>query len=586
MSRLFFGKSRGSEPPAQQPSIFSSRWWLRNAGSIAAFTVMIFFVWSSNVTRMQIFVVSGLPHAYAVKIDGRLLRLEPGVPQPIALSPWKTFRVEADYGKVRESYETDLDPWTLSIWSSRTVVLNPDRLATLVRMRQTYSPEGRAFEPKVIHTVEVVSGRAIHQLFGVEDAFAEFPAALGPPRKSTRVHRGRDRLAVDMAALERLPQAARASDPRKRVAAERQIRRYLELIEMDESERRTWLARLPAPYFAVLAASELDRHPPAVEWHLAYQQLPDHVGREADLMAEYRRRQEAHPGDAEWLYLLSEAIADPLIARRKLEQAASLPRVSPWVFHGLAWSELQSGRFEAARAWASRSHESAPESADFRRLEAILAVATGDAAGAFAAGSQLDPMIRNALLAEMGKVEATEEMATEMATARSEEAAPAGWEREAFAATGFCHPHGLACFEQRLAGQDTGLAGFWLGLIRRDSQLATDHFPVDDLLSNHLLMAVVFADDTYHRGKAAELLAARGFAAGTAARALRRESFRREELMAASLPLAYKPAILYLAGKDREDGEMIALARKLNFLPHLGQLLLDREMARAAARGA
>lgn len=524
------------------------------------------YVQSSYV---DVWVLGGLEAPYGVEVGGKELQLSPGKPQKVTLATGK-LKVAADYGKKKEEFEIEIVvPWD-EIFSRRTVVLNPDQVALLFLQRMLYVPNGSVQPPDDERMkFELLTGKRLYQRADIDYAFKDFPETI---ELSSKKEEWRCQLAA-----ESLPSATYFSLLQNLGAkvAEEQLERYAALIEPDEATRLSWLAFLPAERFAALAKEELERHPPAIAWHRTYQSLAGHVGKEEALVEFYRNHLKEHLDDSGWLYLLARIV--PAAEKQRLfERATQVPQPSPWAFHGLAWRKFERGRFDEALPFCRKSRQLDPDEPIFRGFETDLLLATGATAAVLEMGDLLDPMPRIALLAAAGR---ESEVGALLAPLLAELDPPNRAEVKQLYESELCYPQGLDCYEEKLAEAKSRGAQYRLGLLRRDDALVAQNSG-EDPMSFLWRAAIAPAGPAAqaHKEKAAALLAQATLDTVVAAKALREESFSREDLLGAALDLDMKALVLFLVGREKGDREMLELAARLNYRPSIFQHLLRREL--------
>lgn len=518
-----------------------------------------------RATNAEIYLVGALPQKYTVELDGRTFELEPHEPRLVTL-PRRALAVVAQFPARKESFEIELGLESLGeIFSRKTRVLNPDRLAFLGREEKVYTPDPKDGSL----SVDWYFGERLYRFEKVDFVFEEFPEL-----ELRRKRLVRDRIFVLPLSLVSLVAYLRAEGGSP--AAEKALELYAAVDPENQEARLQMLEGLPAERFAVLAASELEKSPPDIDWHRAYQSLPDQAGREEELVRTYRGWLARHPEDSGWLYLLARIVVDAREAGELTQRAVKAQNASPWAWHGLAWRELAAGRFAAAGEANRRSLDLEPDNDDFASTKADLLAAAGDYESALEKTDFYDLEQRLAMLANLKRAD---EAGDVIASALVADPIPRDQvERVQFYRTFLCYPEGLSCFEQQLPGQKHPGAKLWLGLLRRDPALVEAGKDWEDPLVESLWAAAVLPAGQSYRARAAELLEEEGFEGALAARALRGETFSREDLLAMRYPLREKALVLLLVGRETKDREMLELAAKLNVHPDLGQLLLKREL--------
>lgn len=531
------------------------------------------FLGYTKWTRVDVLLLNGLPHEYQVRYGEQRIGLRPGEPAGLELPLHEKVTLAVDYGALQENIELELDVTWSEFFSSRTVVVNPDRLATVALEDVVYIREGDPplEEP---NKTEFFSGELVYRWSSIDYPFIHVPETIelkGSSRRETRQ-------SLWVQPLEPANHLAFMGAKLGPSGAEKTLDRRLELSpQIDEATRIEWFASLPLELFKKRAATELDADPPRIAWHRAYQSMPDHQGQDAALVAEYRARLLARPDDPGWLYLLGRLVLDADEARSLFNRAIRSGKDASWALYGLGWLELTSGNFAPALSLARQASVSGSE-ATFDTLLAEASMAVGDLRGA----------------AEIGAHSATDH-ATLWATIGEEERIPeaiepflagmgAGDRRvwKPYFETAACYRQGLPCYEEKLKAQELPRAQYWLALIRRDAKLASESLGLDSPdARDHLALAAIFPNSPeaeQHLGAAVSLLAPTGQEGILAGQALSGKSYRREFLLQLVMEPQLKGLILLHAGRAAGDREMLALAAKLLYRPNLTQLLIRREL--------
>lgn len=528
-----------------------------------------YFQW----TRVNVFLLNGLPYEYQVQYGEQQIGLRPGEPNGLELPLHEKVTLAVDYGALQENIELELDVTWSEFFSSRTVVVNPDRLATLGLEDIVYVREGNS-PPEEPNKTEFFSGESVYRWSSIEYPFVPVPETIeikGSHRQEVRQNLW----------VQPLDPANHLSFMRAQMglsAAEAALDRRLELTpEVEEKSRLEWYSRLPPESFKKRAAAELAADPPRVAWHRAYQSLPEHASQEAALVAEYRARLSTRPDDPDGLYLLGRLLIDKDEARSLYNQALRSGKEAPWALYGLGWLELTTGNFESALGLTRRA-SLAGSNASFEYLLAETMMAVGDLRGA-AEIHVHSATAHTALWAAIGEEERIPET-LEPFYAGMSIGDRRSW--QPFFESGVCYPQGLACFEEKLKDQELPLARFWLGLIRRDAKLASESLGLDDSdIQAHLTLATIFPtgpEGRQHLKAAVDLLMAEGFDEAIAAKALNGENYQREDLLGLVMEPEIKSIILCRVGRATGDREMLDLAAKLLYRPSLTQLLIRREL--------
>ncbi len=518
-----------------------------------------------RATNAEIYLVGALPQKYTVELDGRTFELELHEPRLVTL-PRRALTVAAKFPARKESFEIELGLEGLGeIFSRKTRVLNPDRLAFLGREEKVYTPDPKHGSL----SVDWYFGERLYRFEKVDFAFEEFPEL-----ELRRKRLVRDRVFVLPLSLVSLVAYLRAEggSPGRRKGP-RALRRG----RPGEPGGSAANARRAAGREVRRAGrGRAGKSPPDIDWHRAYQSLPDQAGREEELVRTYRGRLAHHPDDSGWLYLLSRSRGRRPGSGRADQRAVKAENASPWAWHGLAWRELAAGRFAAAGEANRRSLDLEPDNDDFASTKADLLAAAGDLIGP-REGRFLRPR------GKAGHARPSETRGRSRGRHRfgavgripfpGTRSSGSSSIALSFATPKACPASSNSCPASSIPAPSSG----WVccAATRRWSRRGRT---AEDPLVESLWAAAVLPAGQSYRARAAELLEEEGFEGALAARALRGETFSREDLLAMRYPLREKALVLLLVGRETKDREMLELAAKLNVHPDLGQLLLQREL--------
>jgi tetratricopeptide (TPR) repeat protein len=320
-----------------------SAWMLRLTGPFFLMVLLASFLIGMVLAgqNRNVFVVNGLPEAYQVEIRGESIVLPPLGYSTIKI-PEGECNVRVPDNKLNIEPQTCMiqtSPWS-RLFSRRTFVLNPDRVAVLVWEQVEYSAqpnlEGEA-------PVEFLYGDLLYEFKGIDYEFEEFPEEItidGKRAKRERVGvlQGRKALAAVMiVARERGSQAAFD---------------YVDRMLESGADPELYLSTLSSaversPFLDYLRAN-LDRKPVQVDLHRVYQTTLEQESPEYDLAGEYRARVERNPEEGALYYLLARVLTDPVESEQLLLKAVNAPMASAYGYHGLAYLRLAKGEFADA----------------------------------------------------------------------------------------------------------------------------------------------------------------------------------------------------------------------------------------------
>ena len=289
------------------------------------------------------YLLNGSPKAYTVAVNGVPYTLPPGVPRPVEL-PEGALKFAPDSGAAW------LEPVEVAVTSSfwvrpydRTrVVINPDRLAVLVRETMVYSSNPQPGPPDTY-----LHGQPLYEVSGVSNCFEPLPATVQAKRNET-VTKTRLGVAPAATADARIDALSYAEvTPAERLDYGR---RWL-AADPSDTVALLWFARVnpPADVLPVLK-SRLDDRPLRPDWHLMYQAAVDQSGGDlAALRAGYAELADRTGRDPDALYLQA------MTARRGealelLTEAVESGQPAERAHAALGHRKLREGDFKAAAA--------------------------------------------------------------------------------------------------------------------------------------------------------------------------------------------------------------------------------------------
>lgn len=349
-------------------------------------------------------LVNGTPTGYQVRINGTVYPNPPFGYQPIRVRE----------GEIRiEVMDTPLPVapedvhFQTPFWSrpfrSPTVVIDPDRVALVVRQETIYSDDAPG-QQKEDPPPEVFVGDVLYTFTGIHYPFIEFPATIQVDASAGRTRRSRlytfepqDRADMLAVLLEHTP-PERLLDVLERVL----------LFDPDQIQAlRTYTAictGVEPDRLLALLKQGIALRPVRIDWHRSYQQAMELQHPEYDLISEYTRLMDANPEIPAFAYLLGRITKDSRTAKNfflKSEQGAD---PIGYGYHALAYRHLCSGDFSEAVEYGSKALAVRPddifEYAFTRALEATGRY--GDLLERIRQSRQEDPLNATLLVREAG----------------------------------------------------------------------------------------------------------------------------------------------------------------------------------------
>lgn len=299
-----------------------------------------------------VYLVNGSPATYVVAVNGVEHSVVPGRPSPIVLPEGAVTVALRTPGLPAEEQTCRIEtPFWTRPFGSRTFVLNPDRVAVLVREVATYGdPPGRPNEPD-----QELTGQLLHEFRGLDYVFAPFPQQIkaegGGQHKKYRL------------GLLDVPDA----ESRLRVASEGrtlpELQDYAErwlAFQPDDATTLLWLSTQLDPSAAVsFLKPRLADRPLRAEWHRAYQVVVERGEPDRDLVPEYRALVEATGRAPDAVYLLARLCPHDECLKL-LDEAARGKPPSHLAENALGFHALAEGRFAEVIAWCRKAVTGTP----------------------------------------------------------------------------------------------------------------------------------------------------------------------------------------------------------------------------------
>jgi tetratricopeptide (TPR) repeat protein len=306
----------------------------------------------------QVYLVNGSDQPYTVAVNGREQRLAPGA-TPVQLPEGE---VTVEFRDARPGLEPVRCQVETPFWSRpflrRTFVINPDRVAVLVREQEEYADHPGQIDPPQVHV-----GESLYSFDGVDCPFTPFPQTV-EVEEGHRVVKTRVGLFPNLSSEVRLRIASQALERSQQLAY---ARRLLDLNPNDAAALEWLLGQLDEADGLALLRPRLDVRPVLVDWHRAYETMMEKFHPEEDLRPAYRKLVAETGQHPDALYLLGRLPSlDPDEADRLLRQAAAAEPPSVYALNALGYAALEEGRFDEAERWTARAAELAPANVNIK----------------------------------------------------------------------------------------------------------------------------------------------------------------------------------------------------------------------------
>ena len=289
------------------------------------------------------YLLSGATRPYTVVVNGVPHTLAPGVPKPVVLPEGTLTMAPAPGAAWPEPVEVTVRS---SFWArpydNTRVVLNPDRLAVLVRETTIYAVNPQPGPPDTY-----LLGQPVYEVSGVSHLFEPVPAQVQAKRHETvtRTRLGVVPVASPDARIDAVTYAAVTPAERLDYGV-----RWLAADPADPSAL-AWFARAnpPADVAAALKPRLGDR-PLRADWHALYQSAVDQLGGDtAGLRVEYAELADRLDRDPDALYLQAR-LSRRGEALELLTEAVESGRPAERAHAELGHRKLREGDFKAAAA--------------------------------------------------------------------------------------------------------------------------------------------------------------------------------------------------------------------------------------------
>jgi tetratricopeptide (TPR) repeat protein len=322
-------------------------------GLVPAALVLVFIVWYlgaafSMGTAREMWLVNGTGTAYSVEIAGQAFNNPPYAARKVELPEGELtmhlkntpFPMEPEVVTVKTSFFTR--PFTSPI-----LVLNPDRLALLIKEETVYSESNvDTFEnPFAIH-----HGKFFYNFSGIDFPFQEFPEGIRVSSSADRVYRTRVYNFLPSAPDELVAVVSNWIEP------EEQMHYFSRCLLFEPRNNHALYALYGLsvalqldPDFLILHLKQgLGKRPILVDWHRMYQTAMDRIDPDHDLTGEYNALVKAEPENRHLKYLLGRVSADPEEAMCLYRESEEGAEPNGYGYGAMAYQNLCSGRFQEA----------------------------------------------------------------------------------------------------------------------------------------------------------------------------------------------------------------------------------------------
>lgn len=308
---------------------------------IAILSLGFAFNWYSANHR-EVFLINAMNIPQVVEVDGQEWSLPPLARRPINLSEGdhrvRLFIAGEQKGEASFSIHGSIGS---RIFGDTCLILNPDRLAVLVKEEVYYStnpataPDGNAWR---------LCGETFYEFDDIDYLFERFPESIDLSSSTSVTPRQRVYYQPYSDYFSAIDDLFESEDPN---LAPNFVNRMVELGCQDRRLLAIYgaLSEDQEPLDAV--REQLEADPDSVAWHRVYQDFTVNEDPEA-LLIEYQELHQQNPNHSGYAYLLGRIHKDPRETDRLIELAASLEPVEPYARYALAFDANARGDFNEA----------------------------------------------------------------------------------------------------------------------------------------------------------------------------------------------------------------------------------------------
>lgn len=373
----------------------------------------------------QVFLVSGLPDACDVSINGKVFTLNPLIERPITISEGDVqVSVVKPAGLIPDQTLSVRTNFWMRPFVRSTFVINADELAPIMYEEAFYA-KSASQAPQGVTQIKI--GQALHRFDGIDYPFQPLPRSVRVKSNSTVK---KTRISVLPAPAFALMQILRQE------LGDARIKELCVLGTQRAPETEDYFAALrliATPAECVEAMRPLlSRRPLLVQAHRVYQDTIEVADPKHDREAEYRELCVKEPGSAAALYLYGRVLADPVAAREKYREAIAANAAMALPRGALVYSLLGEGLFAEGEKACREALAAGVQDARLTNLlaESLIGQSKYDQVLSDAAlqptpDSSVDRELRMVLLALAGRdAEASAIIAESVEGLETEDAAP------------------------------------------------------------------------------------------------------------------------------------------------------------------
>jgi len=334
-----------SRAPRVDKSGMTLRQKLIGGSAVAAIFLSVYAIWCASSAKRTVILLSGLPAAYTVELNGQEITLPPHGLVRLE-QPEGEFKLTGSPGNASETFLFETPFWSRP-FNEQIAIVNPDKLGVFYQRNVLYFAESArpAGETPIAYTL--FANQRVYLIEKPNYVFQE------PPRNISLSSGTSSTTHTALAQLTKLaPQETCDLIEKKigRAAAETYLKNLVALRAEDEEVIKAAIAILKPETALGLFEARLAERPVQMNLHRFYQNLCQAQRPKFDLAAQYAAFAKAEPANGAFLYLQGRIQTDVAQARAFYEQALTAAQPCAYGHLGLGAQDINAASFETALA--------------------------------------------------------------------------------------------------------------------------------------------------------------------------------------------------------------------------------------------
>lgn len=350
-------------------------------GPIIIIAIIGFFLYGSYRAgeKRQIYLVNGLDKPYKIKINGQEQILPSNRELPINIKEGDISVEVLDKNLNIEKQSCRIEtPLLTRLFNKKVYIINPDKIALLVKEKLIYSYYKDKVSNKEIKKdrYKYYCGNFFYSLGKINYVFEDFPKTIKLSRKSETVAK------YNIMVVDYISDAQKVYIIDKFIspdAAEKFIISYLNYYKNNEdlTSFTEFLNKKPDALIAYLK-KQLDERPVLINFHRAYQRLMERYYPETDIRKEYETMLNKEPDNSDLFYLLGRATDNPDERSKLYLKAGSMEKPSAYGLYGSAYYSISIGNFKEAYEYILKAKNLLPDNKDINSVYERVLLALGE----------------------------------------------------------------------------------------------------------------------------------------------------------------------------------------------------------------